>query len=324
MINNYYKKYNLKMLYQKMVLIRKFENYLSSLIKKGELSGALHLCVGQEAVSVGVAANLHKKDTVTFTHRGHGHFLAKGGKSKHLLAEIFGKNSGVCKGYGGSMHISDFEKGIIGANAIVGGGIGISTGAALAAKLKSNNSISVAFFGDVAINKGILAESLNISSIWDLPIVFICENNLYSEFSRTKDMTAGSIIDRSKPYKIKSFKVNGNDIFDVLKKSDEAIQYTRNKNGPTFIEAKTYTISGHVELEEKFLSKQYRKDREIDQYMKKDPIAYFKNILIKNNILNDLIIKQIDSKIDKHIIKDQNYVNNSSYAEIFNYNIDFV
>src|SRR5580700_3659671 len=183
-------------LYERMLLIRRMEERLRSDAAAGNLPGAVHLYIGQEAIATGVCAQLRDTDWITSTHRGHGHFLGKGGDPKAMMAEIWGKRTGICQGMGGSMHVADFSKGILGANGIVGGGFAIATGAAFGAKLRAEGRIAVCFFGDGAANQGVFMESMNISSVWNLPTVFVCENNGLSEFTVSSTITGGHLVDR--------------------------------------------------------------------------------------------------------------------------------
>lgn len=260
-------------LYRRMMLIRKMEERLGEIQKTGALPGPVHLYIGQEAVAVGFCAQLTDRDWIASTHRGHGHFLAKGGDPKLMAAELYGRVTGICKGKGGSMHVADFSKGIIGANGIVGGGISLTTGAALAAQLDGQGDVAVAFFGDGAANQGVLSESLNLGALWNLPLILVCENNGFSEFSPTNTVTSGSIADRGRPYGVPSLQIDGNDIQAVLQAAEEAVKRARSGNGPTLIEALTYRLRGHVEYEVTFLSKSYREQAEVDIWAARDPLA---------------------------------------------------
>lgn len=260
-------------LYERMLLIRRMEERLRADAAAGNLPGAVHLYIGQEAIATGVCAQLRDTDLITSTHRGHGHFLAKGGDPKAMMAEIWAKRTGICKGMGGSMHVADFSKGILGANGIVGGGFAIATGAALASKLMHDTRVSVAFFGDGAANQGVFMECLNVSSLWKLPLVFVCEHNQFSEFTPSADITSGDIADRARAFKISTAVVDGNDVVAVWQAAGEAIERARRGEGPCFIEAHTYRIQGHLEAEDLFLAGgKYREKQEIDEWRKRDPV----------------------------------------------------
>jgi TPP-dependent pyruvate/acetoin dehydrogenase alpha subunit len=260
-------------LYRKMVLIRYMEERLGEIQKTGALPGPVHLYIGQEAVAVGLCAYLTDRDWIASTHRGHGHFLAKGGDPKAMAAELYGRVDGICKGKGGSMHVADFSKGIIGANGIVGGGIGLTTGAALAAQLDGQGDVAVAFFGDGAANQGVLSEALNLSALWKLPLILVCENNGFSEFSPTDTVTAGRIVERGRAYGAATIEVDGNDIKAMLEAAQQAVDRARSGQGPTLIEAQTYRLRGHVEYEVTFLSRAYREQAEVDVWATRDPVV---------------------------------------------------
>ena len=259
-------------LYQKMVLIRRMEERLVEMKKSGSIPGSVHLYIGQEAVAVGVCAHLGDSDWIASTHRGHGHFLAKGGDPAAMVAEIFGRASGICGGKGGSMHVADFRRGILGANGIVGGGIGIATGAALASQLDGKGKVAVAFFGDGAANQGVLMEALNLAALWKLPLILVCENNGFSEFSPTRTVTAGKIVDRARPYGVEGVVVDGNDVLEIWRVAGSSVDRARRGAGPTLIEALTYRTRGHVETEETFLSTSYRDEAEVEAWRARDPI----------------------------------------------------
>jgi len=260
-------------LYERMLLIRRMEERLRSDAAAGNLPGAVHLYIGQEAIATGVCAQLRESDWITSTHRGHGHFLGKGGDPKAMMAEIWGKRTGICKGMGGSMHVADFSKGILGANGIVGGGFAIATGAAFAAKVTHDERIAVAFFGDGASNQGVFMECMNVSSLWKLPLVFVCEHNQFSEFTPSAHCTSGEIADRARAFKIPTTVIDGNDVVAVWQAAGEAVARARRGEGPSFIEARTYRIQGHLEAEDLFLAGgKYREKHEIDEWRLKDPL----------------------------------------------------
>lgn len=284
-------------MYEKMLLIRQVEKQLSEDFKAGQLPGAVHLYVGQEAVAVGMCQHLGNTDWITGTHRGHGHYLAKGGDPRPMLAEIYGRENGICKGMGGSMHVADFSLGIVGANGIVGGGLAITAGAALAAKLDKKGQVAVCFFGDGAANQGVFMETLNVSTLWKLPMVFMCEHNTYSEFSPTVTVTAGELADRAKAFGIPTTVVDGNDVIEVWNAAGKAVDRARNGEGPSFIEARTYRIHGHIEAEVHFLSSTYRDDAEIEQWRKRDPIERLRKRVLASGAADESELAIIDSRI---------------------------
>jgi acetoin:2,6-dichlorophenolindophenol oxidoreductase subunit alpha len=263
----------------RMVRIRLFEEKLQELFAAGRLPGFVHLYVGEEAIAVGACSVLRDADKVTSTHRGHGHLIAKGAQPALMMAEIMGKRAGLCKGKGGSMHIADYSLGILGANGIVGGGIPIATGSALADSVLGTDNVTVCFFGDGAANQGVLLEALNLSSTWQLPVVYLCENNGYTEWMRTGDITAGEIAERARPFQVVSTAVDGNDVLAVRQGVCEAVDRARGGSGPSLIEARTYRILAHNEGEEAF-SGQYRPQEEIDFWKSRDPVTGFSALLL--------------------------------------------
>lgn len=272
-------------LYRGMALIRAMEERLGEVQKGGDLPGPVHLYVGQEAVAMGVCAHLEDSDWIASTHRGHGHFLAKGGDPGAMVAEVYGRATGICGGKGGSMHVADFSRGILGANGIVGGGIGIAVGAALAAQLDGKGRVAVAFFGDGGANQGVVMEALNLGAIWKLPLVLVCENNGFSEFSPTATVTAGSIAERAHPFGVPGVTADGNDVVDVWRIAKAAVGRARAGAGPSLIEARTYRTRGHVETEVTFLSTKYREDSEVDAWKARDPLVAHRAWLLGQGIV---------------------------------------
>jgi pyruvate dehydrogenase E1 component alpha subunit len=232
--------------YRRMRTIRAFEEKLSELVTAGKLAGFLHLYAGEEAVAVGVCSVLDDRDVVTSTHRGHGHCIAKGVDVRAMMAELFGRSTGTCRGKGGSMHIADLDRGMLGANGIVGAGIPLATGAALSAKLKKTGGVAVAFFGDGATNQGQFHESLNLAAIWRLPAVYVVENNGYGEATPMEFVTPlRDLAARAASYAMPSAIADGMDFFDVAEKASEAVARARRGEGPTLLECKTYRYFGH-------------------------------------------------------------------------------
>lgn len=283
-------------MYKKMYEIRSFEKELYRLFLAGSMPGTVHQYTGQEAVAVGVCENLRKNDYLVSTHRGHGHYIAKGGSLNKMMAEMFAKKTGCCKGMGGSMHLTDISVGILGSTAIVGSGIPIATGAALSSKLRGTGQITVCFFGDGAANTGAFHEGINLASVWRLPVIFICENNLYgfsTPFRRTSLIE--NIADRASSYGIPGIVVDGNDVLAVYKVAKEAIGKTR-EEGPTLIECKTYRYRGHSRFE----PAKYRPKKEIEEWQKKDPILRFKSRLTNLGIPENKI-ESIEKKVQATI-----------------------
>lgn len=266
----------------KMHQIRFFEEGAEDSYTRGLIHGTMHLSIGQEGSAVGVCMMLDDTDQITSTHRGHGHCVAKGAELKLMFAEFFGKEEGYCKGRGGSMHIADVSKGNLGANGIVGGGLPIAVGAALANKKLKNNKVVVCFFGDGASNEGAFHESLNMASVWNLPVVFVCENNGYGMSTSTARSTSVEhIADRAVAYSMPGEIVDGNAISDVAEVTRTAVERARSGNGPSLIECKTYRWRGHSKSDRN----RYRTVEEIDNWKKKDPIKRFEHQLREFNIL---------------------------------------
>ncbi|WP_370394219.1 thiamine pyrophosphate-dependent dehydrogenase E1 component subunit alpha [Cognatishimia sp.] len=263
----------LRAMFSDMVMIREAETALLAATKLGQTPGQVHLSSGQEAIAVGISAHLTDADQITSTHRGHGHYLAKGGDLRAMFAEIYGFSEGICGGMGGSMHVADFSKGIVGANGIVGAGLPIAAGAAFAHKLDGSDSIAVCYFGDGASNQGVLMECLNITALWELPMLFVCENNGYSEFSPADTVTKGVISDRAKPFDIPVWKIDGNDLEAVWMAAREAIDHIRAGKGPAFIEAQTWRQSGHFSAEAVVLDTPYRTEEQEAAGLATDPIT---------------------------------------------------
>ena len=277
-----------------MLLIRNAEERLGADFRDGKLPGGVHLSIGQEAVAAGVCAHLNAGDQIASTHRGHGHFLAKGGDPRALFAEIYGKREGICRGMGGSMHVADFSQGIIGANGIVGAGLPIAAGAALANQLDGDGRITVCIFGDGASNQGVLMESLNIASLWQLPLLFVCEHNGFCQFSPAATVTAGTISDRAKPFGIPIEVADGNDVRAVWRAMAWATDHIRSGQGPAFIEARTYRINNHFEREHLVVTTPYRSDEEVNEWRRdRDPITQLQQWLRDESLADDATLTAI-------------------------------
>lgn len=282
--------------YRKMVLIRKFEMCASKLFAQNKLPGFLHLYVGEEAVATGVCSALEVTDYITSTHRGHGHLIAKGGDVKKMMAELFAKETGYCKGKGGSMHISDRDKGILGANGIVGAGIPIATGAAFASKYKGDGRVAVSFFGDGAANRGTFHEALNMAAVFKLPAVFVCENNLFAiSVCARYHMAISDISDRAAAYGMPGYSIDGNDVELVYETTKAAVERARRGEGPTLIECKTWRHRGHYEGD----PDDYRTAEEKAEWMQKDPIERLAKRLIEEGICTQAELDAIASDADK-------------------------
>ncbi|MEH7124181.1 thiamine pyrophosphate-dependent dehydrogenase E1 component subunit alpha [Bacillus sp. JJ1503] len=267
-----------------MEVIRNFEEKVEKLFLQGKIPGTMHLCIGQEATAVGACAVLGEEDKIISTHRGHGHCIAKGADINRMMAELLGRETGYCKGKGGSMHIADLDIGNLGANGIVAAGLPIATGAALTAKMKKLNYVVVCFFGDGATNEGAFHEALNLAAIWDLPVIFFCENNQYGMSGSIKEMVRiENLADRAASYGISGKVIDGNDIWNVIEAMEEAVERARKGEGPSLIEAKTYRWSGHSKSD----ARKYRTREEEKEWKNLDPIARLTKRLIKDGILTD-------------------------------------
>lgn len=268
----------------RMLLIRRFEERTQKLFALGRLPGFVHLYIGQEAVAAGACTALGPDDKITSNHRGHGHVIARGGDVGRMFAELLGRETGYCRGKGGSMHIVDFAHGMLGTNGIVGGGIPIATGAAYASRFLRTGGVALSFFGDGAANQGVLFESLNLAALWELPVLFVCENNHWTEWSRTEELTAGSLVGRSAPFGVPGVSVDGNDFAAVYVAVRAAADRARAGYGPTLIEAVTYRWHAHNEGEEAF-SGVYRDADEINAWRGRDPIVRLRDRLFADRIL---------------------------------------
>jgi pyruvate dehydrogenase E1 component alpha subunit len=286
-------------MYETMVKVRVHEERVAELFAQGKVPGFVHLYVGEEAVATGVMANLKKEDFITSTHRGHGHYIAKGGDIQASMAELFGKKEGACKGKGGSMHIADLDVGELGANGMVGGGIPHAVGAGLGIKMNDLDNVAVSFFGDGASNQQNFHEGINLAALWKLPVVFVCENNLYQiSLSYSREQTIKSVAERGKAYGIPGVSVDGQDVLAVYEVAKEAIERARKGEGPSLIEARTYRFRGHFEGDPQV----YRTKEEIKWWKEnKDPIKLFEEKLLEKNILTKEDITSITDRVKKEI-----------------------
>jgi acetoin:2,6-dichlorophenolindophenol oxidoreductase subunit alpha len=267
----------------RMVRIREFEEAGGRLMEQGKIPGALHLYVGEEAVAAGVCANLNQDDYITSTHRGHGHLVAKGGDFKQMYAELFGRATGYCHGKGGSMHIADLDLGMLGANGIVGGGAPIAVGAGWTAKRRGRGQVTVCFFGDGASNEGAFHEAANMAGLWKLPIVFVCENNGFGEYTRQdRHQAITDIADRAAGYGMPGVIVDGMDVIAVYEAAREAVGRARRGEGPTLLECKTYRYFDHVGIS---ATAAYRTDEEVAAWRARDPIDSFRARLAEQGLL---------------------------------------
>lgn len=282
----------LRDLHLRMVRIRLFEETAGRLMTAGELPGFLHLYVGQEAVAAGVAAALRTEDQVTSTHRGHGHIVAKGGDLYRMFAELYGRSTGYCHGKGGSMHISEYDLGILGANAIVAGGIPIAVGAGFTNRYRGTDRVSVTFFGDGATNNGAFHEAANMAAVLDLPVLFVCENNGYGEFTaKARHMKIGDIAERASAYGFGSLTVDGMDAVAVHQATANALDRMRDGGGPFLLEALTYRYYDHQGV--KGMRVPYRSQEEVDEWKARDPIPALEKVMTRRRAATKAQIRQV-------------------------------
>ena len=273
-------------MYRQMVRIRNFEDNANQLYLSAKMPGLTHMYSGEEAVAVGICEALKTTDKITSTHRGHGHCVAKGADFKEMFCELLGKEEGYCRGKGGSMHIADQSNGNLGANAIVGGSMGIATGSAFTAKMLGNDDVTVCFFGDGATAQGLMYEVMNMAALWRLPVIYACENNGYSEYTKTEEIAAGSITARAEAFGIEAHQVDGQDVLAVNKLTTELVARARKGEGPFFLELMTYRYHGHHVGD---INREYyrTKDEEKDWKDNRDPIIRFRAHLVKEGIVTE-------------------------------------
>jgi len=300
-------------LYIKMVKIRKFEEAAAELWGEGLIPGLVHLYIGEEAVAAGACANLRKNDYITSTHRGHGHLIAKGGDVKKMMAELLGRRTGYSKGKGGSMHMCAPEIGVMGCSGIVGAGILIATGLGLAVELKQTDQVVLCFFGDGATNTGAFHEGMNMAALWKLPVIYVCENNLYAiSVSTSRSTSIKNIAERATAYGIPGVIVDGMDVLAVYEAVKKAVNRARRHEGPTLIECKTYRFRGHFEGDPK-RGGIYRSEAEMMEWEKKCPIKNFKAKLIENGVLTEAEIEEIERKCAEEIQEAVKFAKDSPY-----------
>jgi pyruvate dehydrogenase E1 component alpha subunit len=300
----------LRFFYETMVKIRHFEEKVEEFFFAGEIPGFVHLYIGEEAVAAGVMANLRKSDYIQSTHRGHGHTIAKGAQLNQMMAEIFGKKAGYCKGKGGSMHIADFSVGMLGANGVVGGGFALATGAALAQKMQRTQGVSVVFFGDGASNRGTFHEAANMAAAWKLPVIFVCENNQWASTTPYRTTTSvEDIADRAQGYSMPGVIVDGNDVFAVYEAARELVERARSGEGPSLLEAKTYRIKGHFVGD----PEKYRTKEEVQKvFDETDPIPRFMERVTKSGSMSLEELESIEESVEQSIAEAILFAQNAS------------
>lgn len=306
------KKEQFSEMYRKMLEIRLFEEKVFDLYGQNLVPGTIHLYAGEEAVAVGVCSNLNVDDYITSTHRGHGHCIAKGADLRRTMAEILGKKTGYCKGKGGSMHIADFAVGMLGATAVVGAGLPIAVGAGLSAKLRKTSQVVACFFGEGASNQGTFHESINMASVWALPVVFVCENNLYAMGTRqSRIMSIQNVADRAAAYGIPGVIVDGNDVLVVYEAARTAVERARAGKGPTLIECKTYRHKGHSRVD----SAKYRPKEEVEEWLGKDPLKRFRQAMLGNGILTQTELEHVETEVADEVADAVKFALDSPYPE---------
>jgi pyruvate dehydrogenase E1 component alpha subunit len=287
-------------MYRQLVRIRCFEEQVEGLYRGAKMPGLAHLYIGEEAVAVGVCEALRRDDYITSTHRGHGHCLAKGAAVDRMYAELLGKEAGYCRGKGGSMHIADHENGNLGANAIVGGSTGIATGAALSARMRGTDQVAVCFFGEGALGQGLLYEVMNMAALWKLPVVYVCENNLYNEYTRYEETTAGDILARAQAFGIPAEEVDGQDVCAVHAAAIRAVARARAGDGPGFVLCATYRYRGHHvgDVDRDY----YRsKDEEERWQATRDPISLLEAQLLERGEADEAELERIAAEVEAEI-----------------------
>jgi TPP-dependent pyruvate/acetoin dehydrogenase alpha subunit len=300
-------------LYRTMLTIRRFEERVSKEFAEGKIAGYVHLYIGEEAVASGVCSNLLMSDRIVSHHRGHGHCIAKGADIRRMMAEIFGRKTGYCKGKGGSMHIADFNVGMLGANGIVGAGLPIATGAATAALLEGKQGVVAVFFGDGACQEGEFHETMNLASVWKLPLVFVCENNLYAAFAASRPTTAiDELQQRAAAYSMPGVAVDGNDVVAVHDAAAELIDRARSGKGPAFLECRTYRWHGHFETRN---PTETRAPEEVAYWKARCPVAAMEKRLLSAGILIESQLKEINSETLAHIDDAVQYAVNSPFPD---------
>jgi len=302
-------------LYKVMFRIRWVEEKIGEEYPKDEMKTPIHLCIGQEAISAGFCINLNRDDYVLTTYRGHGHYLAKGGDLKSFIAELYGRETGCAGGRGGSMHLVDARVGLLGSSAIVGGVIPIATGIALASSLKGKDQVAVAFFGDGAVDEGVLYESINFAVLKKLPVIYACENNFYSVCSaQSKRQPLDNIYCRFAGSGIPGYRVDGNNVVEVYETAKRAIENARGGGGPSLIEFRTYRWKGHSGADSD-VSLGYRTQEELDEWIKRDPISNFEKYLLKEKIISNKDIDSIKKVIEEETKEAFEFAKNSPWPD---------
>lgn len=301
--------------YRQMLKIRLFEEEVNQLYLSAKMPGLAHLYIGEEAVAVGVCEALRRDDYITSTHRGHGHCIAKGAAVDKMFAELLGKEAGYCRGKGGSMHIADQDTGNLGANAIVGGSAGIATGAAMSAKMRQSDQVAVCFFGDGALGQGLLYETMNMASLWQLPVIYVCENNQYNEYTHYRETTAGEVLARAQAFGIHGESMDGQDVKVVHAAALKSVDGARRGAGPSFLLCNTYRFHGHHvgDIDRAY----YRSKAEEEEWKtRRDPIKLFADWLKKNKIAEGKALEAIEYEMSTEVKLAVEFALNAKYPEL--------
>ncbi|OFV83709.1 MAG: hypothetical protein A2W26_00785, partial [Acidobacteria bacterium RBG_16_64_8] len=288
-------------LYRTMVRIRRFEEAVGRWFYRGMIPGFVHLYIGQEAVAAGVSAALREDDCITSTHRGHGHVLGKGADSKRVMAELFGRSTGYCRGKGGSMHVADLDHGILGANGVLAGGVGIATGVGLASKMRHEQRVAVAYLGDAAANQGLFWESLNLSGLWELPVVYVIENNGFGEYTPAEVLTSSvDFEERAAAWGgVAAQAVDGNDVIDVHEAAKRAVARARAGQGPSVLNCRTYRWMGHNQGEEAVIGEwSYRSEEDLAEWKQRDPLPRFQRWAMEAGLLSQSTVEAIRAEAE--------------------------
>jgi len=300
--------------YRQMLKIRLFEEEVNQLYLGAKMPGLAHLYIGQEAVAVGVCEALRRDDYITSTHRGHGHCLAKGASIDKMFAELLGKEAGYCRGKGGSMHIADQDTGNLGANAIVGGSAGIATGAAMSAQMRGSGQVAVCFFGDGALGQGLLYECMNMASLWKLPVIYVCENNQYNEYTHYQETTAGEVSARAEAFGIHTETIDGQDVQLVHATATKLVDDARRGDGPAFLQCKTYRFHGHHvgDIDRSY----YRsKTEEAEWKTQRDPIKLLAEWLQKSEMADNKLLEKIENEIAAEVKEGIQFATQAPYPD---------
>ena len=301
---------------KRMMLIRRFDETVKDLVQSAELVGMAHCYIGEEAVAVGACTALRDEDYITGNHRSHGHPISKGGDVRRAMAELLGKATGYCKGKGGSMHLADFEIGILGESGIVASALPVAVGAALGSRMQNNDRVVISFFGDGASNQGACHEAMNMASIWKLPVIFLCENNQYAVTTSFRDTVAvENVSNRAVAYSMPGVLVDGQDVMAMLEATVAAVQRARAGEGPSLIEARTYRYEDHSEGLNRILREPYRTDEEVEQWKERDPISLHSTWLKEQGVATEEEIDSVCSEVSQAIDDALEFARNSPYPD---------